>query len=89
MTDWQEMSPLQFDATLAPDAKTRRFVATAPATLFPGLMPEAPAGPTPEPGPLGTLDLFADLSSPGTAQTEPGSTSPGTAARPGTPTGSR
>jgi hypothetical protein len=41
MTTWTEMSAIEFDATLAPTSKARKFTATAPDTLFPRLLPEA------------------------------------------------
>ena len=37
---WLEMAAVEFDTDLAPTAKARRFVRSAPDTLFPRLLPE-------------------------------------------------
>jgi hypothetical protein len=55
------MSPIEFDATLAPTSKARKFAATASETLFPRLMPEAERKSTPEPEQLpGQESLFGE-----------------------------
>jgi hypothetical protein len=60
---WQEMSPFEFDRELTPDRKARKFIASAPETLFPRLMPRPPSTPAlvPQSDPLGTPDMFATL----------------------------
>ena len=74
MTAWSEMSPMEFDARLAPTSKARKFVETAPGTMFPRLLPPPKLSPAATywarieagmPGtttdPLGTPDMFATL----------------------------
>ena len=50
MTSWADMSRVEFDPALL-SAKGRRFVAAAPDTLFPRLMPEPDRKPAPRPAP--------------------------------------
>ena len=60
MTSWTEMTAAEFDATQAPDRKTRQFIATAGETMFPRLMPGTPkrkTTPAPDPMP-GEVPLF-------------------------------
>lgn len=58
--NWTEMIPAQFDTSQA-DRATREFIATAPATLFPDLLPDVPPkaskGSQPQPMP-GEVPLF-------------------------------
>ena len=59
MTAWSEMSPIVFDATLAPSARARRFVQAAPGTLFPSLLPEPKRKTTQPAGQLdGQVSIF-------------------------------
>jgi hypothetical protein len=61
MTAWTQMSPIEFDATLAPTTKARKFAATASETLFPRLLPEAERKTTTEPEQLpGQESLFGE-----------------------------
>jgi len=62
MTTWTEMQAIQFDKTLAAGKQARQFVETAPATLFPSLLPEPKARTSGQvTDPLGTGDLLALL----------------------------
>jgi hypothetical protein len=59
MTAWGEMSPIEFDQTAAPGRKARQFVAEAPGTLFPRLLPEPKASTAPQTAQLpGQESLF-------------------------------
>jgi len=58
MTSWTEMSPIEFDAKLAPTKRARQFVETAPETLFPRLLPEAKPRSTAAPDSTGTAAMF-------------------------------
>ena len=62
MTNWTQMQAMQFDKTLAKDAKARAVVATAGETLFPDLLPE-PKAKQGKPRELlpGEQPLFGDL----------------------------
>jgi hypothetical protein len=59
MTDWLSMAPVEFDQALAPTRQARKFVETAPETMFPRLLPEPARKATPAPDPMGTPDMFA------------------------------
>ena len=60
MTSWTEMTPAEFDASLAKSKRERQFIATAGDTMFPRLMPEsAPKRSASQPGPMpGEVPLF-------------------------------
>ncbi len=60
MTSWTEMTPAEFDKTLARDRKARAVIASAPQTLFPRLMPEPPRKlAQPQADPCGTPGMFS------------------------------
>jgi hypothetical protein len=67
LTNWTEMSRVEFDQTAVQGRKAREFVASAPQTLFPRLMPEAAPATALQPeaaDPLGTASLLDLLDGP-------------------------
>lgn len=60
MTSWQEMRPVQFDASLT-KGKAREFVRTAGETMFPDILPEPERKTTATPAQLqGQAALFEE-----------------------------
>jgi hypothetical protein len=60
--NWTEMKPIEFDQAKAPTRKAREFVAQAPETLFPRLLPAAKQSPATAADPCGTADMLGLLS---------------------------